>query len=96
MQHKVGGRSLEVSMYTPKKGSAKAKRPKSPEPAEKDEEDAPPRTVVVSSQQHPLESEDTYSLYFESKRSGGGDVEQVEIDEDKQCVYITFMDYAGQ
>ena len=79
-------------MYTPKK--ATPVRQKSREAAE-EEEEAPLRTVLVTIGQHPLESEDTYTLYFESPRHGGGEVEVVDIDEEKKLIYITFADPAG-
>ncbi|KAK7110531.1 hypothetical protein V1264_014385 [Littorina saxatilis] len=87
MPHKIGGRDLEVSLYTPKK--AAPMRHKSQEPAE-EEEEAPLRTVVFHIGQETSESEDTYALYFESPRHGGGEVEAVNIDKDKGLVYITF------
>lgn len=91
-QHNVGGRNLEVSLYVPKKMSAK--RQKSQEPTEEEEAEAPLRTVVVSVGQRPLQSEDSYILYFESPRHGGGEVERVEFDEEKRLVYVTFTDPA--
>ncbi|KAK7110532.1 hypothetical protein V1264_014385 [Littorina saxatilis] len=87
MPHKIGGRDLEVSLYTPKK--AAPMRHKSQEPAE-EEEEAPLRTVVFHIGQETSESEDTYALFFESPRHGGGEVEAVNIDKDKGLVYITF------
>ena len=91
-QHKVGGNNLELSLYTPKK--ATPLRQRSHEPAE-GEEKAPLRTLVVAMGQHPLESKDTYSLYFESPPHGGGEVEDVDIDEEKKLVYITFAEPEG-
>ncbi|XP_070211879.1 protein mono-ADP-ribosyltransferase PARP14-like isoform X1 [Littorina saxatilis] len=87
MPHKIGGHDLEVSLYTPKK--AAPMRHKSQEPAE-EEEEAPLRTVVFLIGQETSESEDTYALYFESPRHGGGEVEEVNIDKDKGLVYVTF------
>ncbi|KAL8567911.1 hypothetical protein ACOMHN_059033 [Nucella lapillus] len=91
-QHKVGGRNLEVSPYKPKKASAK--RQKSQEPSGEEEAAAPSRTVLVSMGPNPLQSEDTYILYFESSRHGGGEVESVQFDKGNQLVYITFTDPA--
>ena len=91
-QHKVGGNNLELSLYTPKK--ATPVRQRSHEPAEEAEE-APLRTLVVAMGQHPLESKDTYSLYFESPPHGGGEVEDVDIDKEKKLVYITFAEPEG-
>ena len=45
--------------------------------------------------EQPLESEHTYTLYFESPRHGGGEVEDVNIDEEKKLIYITFVYPAG-
>ncbi|XP_076464939.1 protein mono-ADP-ribosyltransferase PARP14-like [Babylonia areolata] len=92
-QHKVGGRNLEVSLYTPKKTSAKRQKPQEPR-QEEEEAAAPLRTVVVSMGQHPLGSEDTYTLYFESRRHGGGEVDHVEFDAENQRVFVTFEDPA--
>ena len=80
-------------MYTPKKEPPQ--RQTSREPPQ--EEDGEPilRTVVITDSQQPMESEDTYTLYFESSRHGGGDVETVDIDGDKGLVFVTFADPAG-
>lgn len=41
-------------------------------------------------------SDDMLSLFFESrKRSGGGDIEEITVDEDRTVAYITFASAEG-
>lgn len=42
-----------------------------------------------------IQSEDNYLYYFESKRSGGGEVEKISIDQEKGIVYVTFVQPEG-
>jgi hypothetical protein len=53
-------------------------------------------TIIVSSlpTERPV-TEDTLFHYFENKRSGGSDVEDVELIPDAQCALVTFADYQG-
>ncbi|KAL8558417.1 hypothetical protein ACOMHN_064764 [Nucella lapillus] len=91
-QHTIAGRTLNVSLYTPQRISANRGKPQ--EPAEEEEASTLLRTVVVSMGQQPLKNEDTMALYFESPRCGGGEVESVQYDEDKQLAYVTFANPA--
>ncbi|KAL8607984.1 hypothetical protein ACOMHN_005539 [Nucella lapillus] len=74
MSHKVRKANLNVTIYTPEEAPPPTpKRQPSQEPKEEEEEEEAPRMVLVTGgQQQQLESEDTYQLYFESPRHGGG------------------------
>ncbi|XP_076460377.1 protein mono-ADP-ribosyltransferase PARP14-like [Babylonia areolata] len=100
-EHKVGKNRLNVAMYTPREKSPPKRQtfeePKESKSEEEEEEEAAPKMVVLTvGQQQPLESRDTYMLYFESPRHGGGDgkVEDVDVDKEKRLVYVTFTDPA--
>jgi hypothetical protein len=93
--HKVGRRDLSLSLYKPAPKKQKAARQQSREP-ETEEEEPPKKTVVVDVGQRDFESEDTYELYFESKRCGGGEVEEISFDKEKKLVYVTFHDPEGK
>lgn len=91
--HHVGNRDLEVTLYVPEK----TMRQKSVEKTVKKQEcqEEPLRTVEVNVGDN-IQSEDTYIFYFEAKRHGGGDVEKVEIDQEKGLVRVTFVKPEGQ
>lgn len=104
MPHKVKNTQLHVAMYVAPPPSPKRQLSQEPKDQgrgegehkeEEEEEEAPPRMVKVTvGPQQKLESEDTYQLYFESRRHGGGDVDDVEVDAEKRLVYVTFKDAA--
>lgn len=86
--HKVGGRELQVTLHIPQKGPT---RQRSREPPAREEEEVPLRTVEVKSVGE-LQTDDAYLYYFENPRNGGGEVEDVKIDQEKRVVYVTFTE----
>lgn len=56
----------------------------------------PKRTCAIEVRDiDPSITEDMMALYFESRRIGGGDIQEIEFDQTRRVAVITFMEPEG-